>query len=370
MSNRVAAKRQLAGALALLLASGVAGAAEASTSATYMTGTVAVALASPGNDTAKRAEIAALQGELAKKTAEISAIKRADRGVRDDYQLRRRMAEANEIARRLTALEAELRTSESRAGTANAGAPSTQPAPAPASEAASVLAARADLLSDEARKLSQRAAGMIQAAGQLRARQALRRRAFNVERDAFSGLDGARRVLPARPTTASAAGNGSSPGGAAELSGGPQPTTMTGGSTTTMGTSAPSPGGVATAPGPGGTGASPPPSTTPPPSNPVTPPSVAPMSPTPTPVSDTSGRTSDPGNKTNISSPGATGAKAELAPGSLLDPSLRAEMARIEAAGAGSTDAEALLRAASALSTRAQSLEAEAKSLRDRASRR
>ncbi|HEY0708107.1 MAG TPA: hypothetical protein VGG33_14985, partial [Polyangia bacterium] len=343
MSNRVAAKRQLAGAFALLLASGVAGAAEASTSVTYMTRTVAVALASPGNDTAKRAEIAALQGELAKKTAEISAIKRANRGVRDDYQLRRRMAEANEIARRLTTLEAELRTDDSRAGTTGvAGGPPTQPAPAPASEAASVLAARADLLSDEARKLSQRAAGMVQAAGQLRARQALRRRAFNVERDAFSGLDGARRVLPARPTTASAPGSGSPTGGAAELSGGPQPNTTTSGGPTPTGTTASPPGGMATAPGPSGTGAaSPPPTTAPPPSNPVAPPSVAPVSPTPAPPSDTAGRTNDPGNKTNISNPGATGAKAELAPGSLLDPSLRAELARIEAAGAGSSDAEA-----------------------------
>jgi hypothetical protein len=344
--------RRVAGALAVALASAVTVTAQASTPSTHIVSSVASSLViglagTPVNPAAVTAEVARLQAELAKKTAAISALKRSQRGVRGDYELRREMAEANELARRLTALEAELRAQ-------GAGVlPASELAPAPAGEASSVLAARADLLSDEARKLTQRAAGMMQAAGQLKARQALRRRAYNVERDAFAGLDGARRVVPAR--TSPPANNGSlakpqpesgdSSGatGVTSTAGNSGPTTAGGGN------SASSPG-VAVS-GPNGP-------TAPPPMG-VTPPAI---------VAPTADPARAPGSGKNA---GPTPViKNELAPGSLLEPSLRAELARIDAGNSGGNDAEALLRAATALTNRAQSLEAEAKTLRDRASRR
>jgi hypothetical protein len=381
MRNRVGTRRRhLEAAIALALAGGVAGAAEAATSATYIVGAAPIVLASPAGDTSQLStEVAALQSALAKKTAEISALKRANRGVRDDYELRRRMAEANEIARRLTALEAELSVRRGKpSSTGAAGGSPTERAPVPAAEAASALAARADLLSDEARKLSQRAAGMIQAAGQLRARQAMRRRAFNVERDAFSGLDGARRVLPARPTTPTTSDSSAaapiSGSGATEMAT-PPTTPPPGGtatppSTTTGNSPPPNTGGGASlaggpAPATGSAGAAPPPPSMPAPATTTPPPATTPE------VGGT--RTSDPGGpgqKTNPNTSLTAGSKTEVAPGTLLDPSLRSELARIEAAGAGGTDADALMRAAAALSGRAQALEAEAKTLRDRAARR
>ena len=71
----------------------------------------------------------------------------------NDYRLRRKQADAEELARKLTAVEAELR--KLRGGT-----PSRPPLPPDeAAEAPAALEARADLLSDQARRLQRRPAG-------------------------------------------------------------------------------------------------------------------------------------------------------------------------------------------------------------------
>jgi hypothetical protein len=276
-----------------------------------------VAAAAPSEEARLTAACADLQAQLQKKTDEISALKRGPRGVREDYELRARMAEANELARRLTALENQLSQLH--------GKPAT-PSAAPATEGAAALAARADVLSDEARKLAARAAGMARAAGQLRTRQTLHRRAAAVDRDPFAVLDASKRLVITRP--------------AAPLSGGPA---RQGGSASqesaTSGNSAP------------GTGFAPPA--------------------TSMPQTTSAGGTpaTDKGATTPTQAPtGPT--RSELAAGTLIDPALRAELQRLEGPGAAANDPDALERAAAALANRARTLELEAKTLRARAASR
>jgi hypothetical protein len=286
------------------------------------------------------AECAELRAQLDRKTAEISALKRSDRSARHDYEVRQRMAEANDLARRLTTLESEL--ARQAHGPAPAPAGATSPAAAPV-EAAATLQARADLLSDEAHKLSERAAGMIRAAGQLRTRQVLRRKAANVERDPFASVDGAKRTLFVRGATA----NDSK---ATNQTGATEGAAPAGPTTTTAGTPMPSP-----------------PPATPGLTAPM--PTVAPTAPTAPPAGGTPvsapqdlapGRGATP-------TPNTPAGRSELAPGALLDPALRAELSRIDGGGSRSNEPESLEQAARALIGRAQALETQAKALRAQA---
>jgi hypothetical protein len=149
------------------------------------------------------AECATLRSALDQANTEISALKRSERGVRDDYRLRKKMAEAEALARRLTEAETKLRRLR---GPAPAVAPAADPGDAPA-----LLEARADILSDEARRIAAEAAVLTRASEQLRSRQALRRRAGQIERDPFAGVEGPKRqmfVLGTRPAAASTKGEG------------------------------------------------------------------------------------------------------------------------------------------------------------------
>jgi hypothetical protein len=306
------------------------------------------------------AEVAALRAELDRKTDEISALKRSEGVGRADADLRRRMAEANELAQRLTRLESEL----SQRGGAGPGR-----APVPPVEAPAALAARADLLSDEAHKLQERAAGMLRAAGQLRARQNLRRRAAVVERDPFVGLDGSKRLMFVRgASTLSAPGakSGGTRSGA--------PTTTAGGTSMESATSGNS-GGAGSAPQPMPpspmTGLAPPtaPTTSP---VPTTAPAGNPPPASPTPVQDSAGGgpTSDKGATAPTAAPAPT-MRPELAPGALLDPALRAQLSRADASALPvGTDPAALEQAAAALADRAKLLETQAKALRAQAASR
>jgi hypothetical protein len=271
-----------------------------------------LAAAAPASDEARlSAACADLQAQLQKKTEQISALKRGPRGVREDYELRARMAEANDLARRLTALESEL--SQLRA-------PAKPASAVPVIEASASLQARADVLSDEARKLAARAAGMARAAGQLRTRQTLHRRAVAVDRDPFAALDASKRLVITRPGVAPAEGNrrGSNQESAP--------------ATTLAPPTAPTPTGGQS---PGGSGP---------------------------PAADSAGGTPT----TTVSGPTRT----ELAAGALIDPALRAELQRLEGPGVAANDPEALERAAAALASRARTLELEAKTLRARANSR
>src|SRR6478609_5158846 len=57
---------------------------------------------------ALQAQRARLRAELDKVNAEIDALKRAGRDVRDDYRLRARLADAESLARRLMDIDARL----------------------------------------------------------------------------------------------------------------------------------------------------------------------------------------------------------------------------------------------------------------------
>src|SRR4051794_19399173 len=49
-----------------------------------------------------------VRAELERTNADIDALKRSKRGLREDYRLRERLADAEALARRLTALDARL----------------------------------------------------------------------------------------------------------------------------------------------------------------------------------------------------------------------------------------------------------------------
>jgi hypothetical protein len=144
-----------------------------------------------------------LRMELDRTNAEIDALKRENRGLRDDYRLRSRMADAEALARRLTDLEARLpRTSSSSAGSRQGDAATSWPnAPEAApSDDRGVLEAKADILSDQARRLNGQADLLAARLTELQARNELRRRAGQLERDPFSPLEQARRRLTATGT--------------------------------------------------------------------------------------------------------------------------------------------------------------------------
>ncbi|HSZ80653.1 MAG TPA: hypothetical protein VLA14_00145 [Polyangia bacterium] len=138
-----------------------------------------------------------LRGELERVNAEIDALKRS-RGMRDDYRLRDRLADAEALARRLTELDARLG--------ANRGATTALPAPADEPRVSSAdgpaeLDAKADILADQARRLAARGDSLLARAHDLRDRQTLRRRVGQMEHDPFSPLEGSKRRAMAGSVT-------------------------------------------------------------------------------------------------------------------------------------------------------------------------
>lgn len=268
-----------------------------------------------------------VRGELEQANAEVDALKRSGRGLRDDYRLRARLADAEALARRLTTLDARL---------GNGALPSS-PLPATSAEPRALptdgpaeLEAKADILNDQARRLSARGDVLLVRAHDLRARQNLRRRVGQMERDPFAPLEGSKRRAMASGTTPL---NGQQPTG---------PQTTTGSSPETKGNlppstpptdsaGGPSLSGQASAPGGGSSAVS------------------APRGiPTPT------GTSSD-----------GVALSAQLR--NLLDPTTLAELQRLEATGGATNSYEALERAAAALKARAERLGQQATELRARA---
>ena len=88
--------------------------------------------------TGTAAERARLAAELERINAEIDALKRSPRGIRDDYRLRNRMADAEAVARRLTEVEA-------RSGQARPPEGPGEPAPWPREVPVGATDDRADL---------------------------------------------------------------------------------------------------------------------------------------------------------------------------------------------------------------------------------
>jgi len=297
----------------------------------------ATTAAPEGRDPAalRRAEqtVDRLRAELARVNAEVAALKRGNRTLRNDYRLRERMADAEALAQKLTAAEANLRAQTGGIAPAPVGAPVVASPQASPQDGSVELEAKADLLVDQARKLDAEADVLAKAADQLRSRRALRRKAGSWERDPFAGLETSKRSLAAaavRPTSA---------------------TGDSGGRGTTGATVSP----------PSTTGES---SGTPPPSSAV--PVLGPTS------------TSDSSSKTGAAaSDGAAATKAPLMSASLadrqaveqrlfLDPATAAEL-RQALGGAGATlNPDALERGAAALRSKARILDAQARSLRSR----
>ena len=299
------------------------------------------------------AETARLRAQLDRVNAEIATLKRSPRNVADDYRLRQRMADAEALARRLTDTEAQLRRHK---GTPAAPAPAralpATPVVAAPGDGPVELEAKADLLSDQARRLAAEADGLARVAGQIRGKQTLRRRAAGLERDPFAGVEGSKRSL--------VFGAPRAPGGASSpTAGGPERVPV--GDTKNNVTPGPITG---TPPGsPPRAGAPTPPPTPPPPMGGSAPgmgtpnPGLAPPGGMPNPTTTTPPAGPPPAPTTAVSVQART----------LLDPATLAEIQRLEKSGKPLSDADALERAAAALKQRAQALEAQSKAMRTRA---
>jgi hypothetical protein len=160
----------------------------------------AVARAQAARPASGPAQSAGLEGErrqlrlrLAAVNAEIDALKSADRGLRDDYRLRARLADAEAIARRLIELDAQLPARAPAAGPAAAAhRHDVEPAAAP-TDGPAELDAKADILADQSRRAQAQLQALQARAEQLSRRQELRRHSGQLEHDPFAPLDGSRR---------------------------------------------------------------------------------------------------------------------------------------------------------------------------------
>jgi hypothetical protein len=333
---------------------------------TLLAGALAVRPAPAGAQPAQRAaqadsaSRAALLGErqrvraeLDRANADIDALKRSGRNLREDYRLRERLADAEALARRLTELDARLG--------ANGAAPARDPGAEPrvsASDGPAELDAKADILADQAQRLAARGDALLGRARDLRARQTLRRRVGQMERDPFAPLEGSkRRALTgslAASTPAPTGPKGTPPQGAQDhtvlpAGGGTGPsepavTTNQGPPPTAGMTSAAAPGGTGTfTPQPPRTGTD---TTSPPPtgSTPGVAVSAPSSSPTPTSASDS----------------GALSVQLR----DVLDPTTLAQIQHLESAGGSAGGLEALERAGAALKARAERLRQQSAALR------
>jgi cell division protein FtsB len=267
------------------------------------------------------AERVRLRAELERLQSEIDRLKKTDLGLRDDYRLRARMADAESVARRLTDIDAQLQRRAASAGTRpDDPAPPRQlgaePGPAPG-DGPVELDAKADILADQSRRLETQAASLRARVDQLRGRQELRRHSRQLEHDPFAPFEGSKRRM---------------------ITGvGPANTPRTGGQNG-AGTPA-SPTGLDRPPG---TSAVPP----------------TPYSPVPIAV---------PGTPVPPSPIAAVPPPSSVQLRDLLDAGTLAEMRKLEQAGSASANIEAMERAIAALTAKSQHLAAQAKALRDKA---
>jgi len=310
------------------------------------------------NESAARAALVAerqrVRAELERANAEIDTLKRSGRGLREDYRLRERLADAEALARRLTELDARL----GGAATPAAHGPAAEPTVS-ASDGPAELDAKADILADQAQRLAARGDALLGRARDLRARQTLRRRVGQMERDPFSPLEGSKR----RAMTGSVSVGGGSTGGTL------RPPTPMSGDTKNGNTGSPT---VATDNTGAATGVSSPGSTSTPPKSP----SVGTLGAAPSgggPATNSAGSgTQTPATSVAVSSSLGASAPAALSDSSalslqlrdLLDATTLAEIQRLETTGGPAGSTEALERAGAALKARAERLKQQAAALR------
>jgi hypothetical protein len=163
-----------------------------------MSSSIAVAQPENTNATAMRqslADLERLRADLARANAEVADLKRSDRSVRADYRLRDRMADAEVLAKKVTATESKLRALGWVSGDASSSRPHAPPPPVSPQDGSVELEAKAGLFADQAQKLDREADRLSKAAEELRNRRLLRRRAGAWDRDPFSGLESSKRSL-------------------------------------------------------------------------------------------------------------------------------------------------------------------------------
>jgi hypothetical protein len=297
-----------------------------------------------------------LRADLDRANAEVAALKGGGRGVRTDYLLRDKMAEAEALARKVTAAEARVRAARGPLP-AETLADTVQTPPATPQDSAVELEAKADLLSDQAHRFRAEAESLARTAEQIRARQALRRRAGAWERDPLAGFEASKRIaiIPAQSSRLSASGDSS--GSPAAPRG---PTTSSGETGSKSGGSGAVPASTPSdTPGIGAPAATP---AAGPPTSGAGGPSAA-----SSPISSPSGAA--PSTSRPLTAPASTdsGSKTPLQQRTLLDPATLAGI-RSSLSQAGSlSDPDAVEAAAIALRKHAQALEEHARRLRARA---
>jgi hypothetical protein len=307
-------------------------------------GAGAAAAAPPSAARGMAAERQKLRAELDRVNAEIDVLKRERRGLRDDYRLRGRMADAEALARRLTELDAregsDRRTVPRLADAVWPSAPEARP-----SDDRADLEAKADILIDQSRRLNRQAEVLAGRMASLRGRQELWRRAGQLERDPFSPLEQPKR----RIVTGVASG--------AEFRAPPPPSQPAGGTTLVSGAG---PGSAAPMAGVGAASS--------PPARGAEAPTAADVATKDTSHVSATGATSAP-----PATPVGSGLSNDTA-GSLasqfrgiLDATTLAEIRRLEVLGSSSGNLQAMERALTALRARAGQLAANAGELRTRA---
>ncbi|HVT08819.1 MAG TPA: hypothetical protein VHO67_15280, partial [Polyangia bacterium] len=164
-----------------------------------------------------------LRAELDRVNAEIDALKRAGHGVGDDYRLRARLADAEALARRLVDLERSMGLT---AATTAPAEPRLLPTASPGDGPAE-LRAKADILTDQSRRVRAAADALDARVAELKSRQDLRRRAAELDRDPFapleqskrrtvsiaSGSDSSHAASTPAPSSGDRAGSSAAPGG-------------------------------------------------------------------------------------------------------------------------------------------------------------
>lgn len=154
-----------------------------------------------------------LRADLDRVNAEIAGLKGGGRSVRNDYLLRDKLAEAEALARKLTEAEKGERAARTPVPKELPGSTLVPPVATP-HDSAVELEAKADLLSDQARRFRAEADTLASAAEKIRARQALRRRAGAWDRDPLAGFEGSKRSFAVSGRTTTAAGDSSATRGA------------------------------------------------------------------------------------------------------------------------------------------------------------
>jgi hypothetical protein len=157
-----------------------------------------------------------LRVDLDRVNAEVAALRSGGRSVRKDYLLRDKLAEAEALARKVTAAEARLRAARGPLPTESMGGTIQAPVATP-QDGAVEFEAKADLLSDQARRFRAEAEALARTAEQIRARQALRRRAGAWDRDPLAGFEASKRVavIPTQGSRATIGASGESSGSSA-----------------------------------------------------------------------------------------------------------------------------------------------------------